>query len=69
VVPANELPQKTKKNGGKVCIVNLQATDYDNSADLRIFSKTDLFTQLLLQELGIIIPQFDINRFFMDPAI
>jgi len=69
VSPANIMPKKTKKNYGNVCIVNLQETELDSISDLRIFAKTDLLTQLLLEELGISIPQFDMNRFFMDPAL
>jgi len=69
VAPANEMPSKTKKNNGKVCIVNLQSTFYDDRSDLRIFAKTDLFVTLLMAELGIPIPTFDLNNFFMDPSI
>jgi len=69
VSPANDMPMKTKQNKGKVCIVNLQTTAYDDESDLRIFSKTDLLTSLLMEELGLPIPQFDLSQFFMDPSI
>lgn len=69
VAPANEMPMKTKKNNGKVCIINLQTTAHDDESDLRIFSKTDLLMTLLMEELGLPIPQFDISQFFMDPNI
>jgi mono-ADP-ribosyltransferase sirtuin 6 len=64
VAPANQMPMNTKKNHGKYCIVNLQSTTYDSEADLRIFSKTDSFMQLLMNELGIPIPEFDLSLFF-----
>jgi len=66
VSPANTLPSLTKQNGGKVCLVNLQNTIYDEKVDLRIFSKTDLVFKLLMNELGINIPEFDISTFFME---
>ena len=42
VSPANDIPEETIKAGGKLVIVNLQKTEMDESAALRIFAKTDL---------------------------
>jgi len=53
VQPAASLTDKTLKNGGKLVIVNLQPTPYDSLASIRIFTTTDLFMTLLMQELGI----------------
>jgi len=64
VAPANQIPQRTKKNDGKVVIVNLQETIHDGLADLRIFGKTDLVMQILAEELGIQIPKFDLGNYF-----
>jgi len=64
VSPANDMPQLTKQNGGKVCIVNLQTTHYDTSADLRIFAKTDILCKMLMEELGIVVTEFDVSSFF-----
>ena len=36
IQPANQLPTYTKKNGGKIVIVNLQKTNLDKKADLVI---------------------------------
>jgi len=69
VSPANEMPKYTRENGGKVCLVNLQSTQYDSRADIRIFAKTDEFCKLLMEELGIPVPEFDVTSFFMDPKV
>ncbi|KAG2382290.1 hypothetical protein C9374_005492 [Naegleria lovaniensis] len=52
VSPANKLPLKCVNKGGKMCIVNLQKTDYDDMADLRVFAKTDEFMKYLMEFLG-----------------
>jgi len=64
VSPANEMPKYTKKNGGQLCIVNMQTTRLDSTADIRIFAKTDLVLQLLMEELGLTVAEFDVNEFF-----
>jgi NAD-dependent SIR2 family protein deacetylase len=69
VAPANEMPKKTQKNKGNFCLVNLQSTSYDDITDLRIFAKTDIFVTLLMKELGIPIPEFDLSQFFMEPNL
>eukprot|EP01111_Echinosteliopsis_oligospora_P013355 TRINITY_DN4772_c0_g1_i1.p1 TRINITY_DN4772_c0_g1~~TRINITY_DN4772_c0_g1_i1.p1 ORF type:complete len:560 (+),score=103.12 TRINITY_DN4772_c0_g1_i1:354-2033(+) len=53
VQPAASFPDKCFKNNGKLIIVNLQKTPYDSVADVRIYCKTDIFMQMLMQELGI----------------
>ncbi|EFC48343.1 silent information regulator family protein, partial [Naegleria gruberi] len=52
VSPACNLPLKCLEKGGKMCIVNLQKTDYDSKSELRVFSKTDEFLKLVLEYLG-----------------
>jgi len=58
VSPACGLPLKTKKNGGKLVIMNLQKTSYDKYADLRIFGKCDEVMKLVMDELKLEIPKF-----------
>lgn len=41
VSPANKMPEKTHKKGGKIVICNLQITDIDDLCELRIFAKCD----------------------------
>jgi len=67
VSPANEMPELTQQNGGKLCIVNLQTTRYDSQSDIRIFAKTDLLMKLLMEELDVPVPEFDVSSFFMEP--
>lgn len=49
VEPAASLP----RYGKNLCILNLQKTDVDNECKIRIFSRTDEFFKLLMEELGI----------------
>jgi len=64
VSPANEMPKYTKKNNGQLCIVNMQSTRLDSTADIRIFAKTDLVVELLMEELGLTVIEFDVAEFF-----
>jgi NAD-dependent SIR2 family protein deacetylase len=60
VAPANKLPILCRKNkGSKFVIVNLQKTIYDKYSDLKVYSKSDLFFQFLMNEL-------DLNDFDQD---
>jgi len=54
VQPAASLPDKVLKNpNGKLVVVNLQRTPMDKQCSIRIFSKTDKFMELLLDNLGV----------------
>ncbi len=53
VQPAASYPLEPLRNGGKLVIVNLQKTPYDQLAAVRIFAKTDVFMKVLLTQLGI----------------
>jgi NAD-dependent SIR2 family protein deacetylase len=58
-----------KTNPAPMILVNLQKTPYDNLAAIRIFTKTDTFMNLLMQELGI--NEFDMitdKRLEWDPV-
>lgn len=63
VRPACDMPQIVKKQGGKLVIVNLQATPIDRLADLRIAADTDLVMQELSRALSMTIPTFDVDSF------
>ena len=52
VSPACNLPLKAVNRGGKMCIVNLQKTSYDDQSFLRVYSKTDEFIKLVMEYLG-----------------
>jgi len=47
------LPFKALQNGGKLFIVNLQRTPYDNVASAKIYAKTDDFMVALMKELNL----------------
>jgi len=47
VSPANDIPKRVAQRGGKLVIVNLQKTDLDDLATLRIFAKTDPVSTML----------------------
>jgi len=57
VQPNATFPELCLKNPrhpeGKLVLINLQKTPYDNLANIRIFTKTDLFMFLLMSELGL----------------
>lgn len=52
VAPACHIPYRCSKNNGKLVIVNLQKTSYDDKAT-KIYAKTDEFMRLLMEELGL----------------
>jgi len=52
VQPAASYPLACAQNNGKLIIVNLQKTPYDDAAAVRIFAKTDNFMHILMEELG-----------------
>jgi len=62
VSPDCHIPEKIwkkKPNGaGKMVIVNLQKTSFDQYCHLRIFGETDLVLEMLMAELGIDVPKF-----------
>ena len=62
VMPAINIPIYMKKRAGpkgKVVIVNIQTTPLDQLADLRIFAKADTVMELVMEELGLTIPEFE----------
>jgi len=62
VSPANKFPLQAVANGGKMVIVNLQKTPYDRKAHLVIHERTDKVMQMLMEELGLTIPEYHINE-------
>ena len=64
VSPANQFPVEIAKRGGKMIIVNLQKTPYDNKADLILHEQTDKVMQLLFKYLELEMPVFTPD---MDP--
>ncbi|XP_078279865.1 NAD-dependent protein deacylase sirtuin-6 isoform X2 [Rhinoraja longicauda] len=59
IKPSGNLPFNTKKKGGKLVIVNLQATKLDRYADLRIFGYVDEVITKLMKRLGVEIPKWE----------
>ncbi|XP_069784607.1 NAD-dependent protein deacylase sirtuin-6 isoform X4 [Narcine bancroftii] len=59
IKPSGNLPFSTKKKGGKLVIVNLQATKLDRYSDLRIFGYVDEVVTKLMKHLGIEIPEWE----------
>ncbi|UJR31024.1 hypothetical protein I4U23_018533 [Adineta vaga] len=51
--PCRDLPRKTKKNGGKVVIVNLQKTSMDSIATLVIHERCDRVMKFILGKLNL----------------
>lgn len=52
------MPLLTVENGGKLCIVNLQATEKDNAAHVRVFDYCDHFILEVAQQLAMSIPLY-----------
>ncbi|XP_066192462.1 NAD-dependent protein deacylase sirtuin-6 isoform X3 [Sylvia atricapilla] len=58
IKPSGNLPLITKKRGGKLVIVNLQATKHDRQADLRIHGYVDEVMSKLMKLLGLEVPEW-----------
>ncbi|XP_032809318.1 NAD-dependent protein deacylase sirtuin-6 isoform X2 [Petromyzon marinus] len=59
IKPSGSLPLLTKRNGGKLVIVNLQPTQLDKQADLRIYGYVDDVVTKLMGHLGVMVPTWD----------
>lgn len=63
VNPAADMPKKTaEREGGKLVIINLQATPLDDIAFLKIHGRSDIVMRGVMQELGLEIPPFVLRR-------
>jgi hypothetical protein len=58
VHPANGLPVRCTRSGGRLVIVNLQPTPKDRHASLRIRAKTDFVMKHVMESLKIPIPVY-----------
>lgn len=58
IVPSGNLPLATKRNGGRLVIVNLQPTKHDKKANMKINSYVDFVMKLLCECLNIKILDF-----------
>ena len=56
ILPCGNMPLLTKKNGGKICIVNLQPTKQDKRADMKIHYDVDAVMTRLCELLDVRIP-------------
>jgi hypothetical protein len=64
VLPANGIPERTLKNGGKFVIVNLQNTPKDKKASLVIHYYCDYVMRQVMKNLGIKIPLYRVMKRF-----
>lgn len=60
-MPVGGYPLLTKKNNGKIVIVNLQETRINSSADLIINNKLDVVFKLLFENLQISMDKVELN--------
>jgi hypothetical protein len=51
--PCRDLPRKTKKNGGRIVIVNLQKTTMDSLANLIIHERCDRVMKYIMDKLNL----------------
>ncbi|XP_059148342.1 NAD-dependent protein deacylase sirtuin-6-like isoform X2 [Physella acuta] len=58
IVPSGNIPLLTKKNGGKLVIVNLQPTKHDKKCDLKISAYVDDVMKALCKVLKVEVPQY-----------
>jgi len=61
VTPACNLPAKTLKNKGKLVIINLMDTPYDDDCAIRIHAKADEVFRELMRQLELPIPSYRWN--------
>jgi len=64
VTPAADMPKNTAKKGGKLVIVNLQATPLDDNG-FRINGMIDDVMISLMKKLNLEIPEFTLKRRIM----
>ncbi|GAB1605076.1 NAD-dependent protein deacetylase sirtuin-6-like [Argonauta hians] len=65
IKPSGHIPVLTKKNGGKLVIVNLQPTPLDRFCDLRINAYVDRVMQGVCQLLDVNIPEYSGSSFIL----
>jgi len=53
VQPSVAFQLQSKKNGGKIILVNLQKTPYDSEVDIQVFARTDDFMKIFMEELEV----------------
>ncbi|CAK8697035.1 unnamed protein product [Clavelina lepadiformis] len=58
IIPAGNLPLFTKRNQGKLVIINLQTTKHDKHADLRIYGYADEVMKIVAEDLKITVPDY-----------
>lgn len=58
ITPVCDLPEQVQANGGKLVIVNLQATPKDQRADLVIHAKCDQVMAQLLKHMEVKVPPY-----------
>jgi len=56
------MPEETAKNGGRLVIINLQATPLDSLATLIIHAKCDDVMEMLMQKLSYQIPKWQMKK-------
>jgi len=59
ILPAANLPVLTKKNGGKLAIINLQPTKHDKKADMLLHGYCDEVFKQIAQELNVDVPKLE----------
>ncbi|CAG5125303.1 unnamed protein product [Candidula unifasciata] len=59
ILPSGNIPLQTKKNGGKLIIVNLQPTKHDKKCDMKISAYVDDVMKQLCEALEVKIPQYN----------
>eukprot|EP00300_Choanocystis_sp_HF-7_P031386 c40699_g1_i1.p1 GENE.c40699_g1_i1~~c40699_g1_i1.p1 ORF type:complete len:334 (-),score=64.47 c40699_g1_i1:36-980(-) len=69
VTPAAQVPETTKQRGGRLVIVNLQRTPYDDDADLVIRARIDDVMRAVMEGLGMPpVPAFELSQGKIDEA-
>eukprot|EP01130_Rhizamoeba_saxonica_P008252 TRINITY_DN3333_c0_g1_i1.p1 TRINITY_DN3333_c0_g1~~TRINITY_DN3333_c0_g1_i1.p1 ORF type:complete len:206 (+),score=45.31 TRINITY_DN3333_c0_g1_i1:365-982(+) len=61
VSPACNMPETSYKNGGDLCIVNLQKTPYDKYARIASHCETDVFMRLVMGFLDIAVDEYSFD--------
>lgn len=58
VQPANALPERTARRGGRMVVVNLQQTPKDKSAALLVRGRVDQVMRVVMRELQLPVPDY-----------
>lgn len=66
IMPVGNYPLMTKKNNGKIAIINLQKTRLDQHADIVINAKLDFVFEKLIKKMSLEVPRLIMVNLYLE---